>query len=101
MAGDNAAMFTCVDATTLQQCVSDKMAALHTAEKVAEAHTHMCTIAPLLEEEQASATTLDVEVVVVALELVPTTASASALPSPPFKGDATVVAMLHAQTCGV
>jgi hypothetical protein len=49
------------DAATLQQRIVDKMDALQAAEARA------CAIALLLEEEQDSATTLEVEVVAATL----------------------------------
>jgi hypothetical protein len=55
----------------------------------------------LLEEEQTSATVLEAKAVVPILQLAPTTASSSTPPPPSSRGDAAVVAMLHAQACEV
>jgi hypothetical protein len=63
--------------------------------QAAEARIHVRAITLLLEEEQASAATLEVEVTAAALQLAPTTASSSrALPPPPSWGDAAIIAML-------
>jgi hypothetical protein len=99
MASDKDVRLAAVEAAAaLQQRVTDKMTTL----QAAEAHTHICTIALLLEEEQAYAATLEVEVAAATLQLVPTTASSSIVPPPPASGgDIAVVTMLHAQAYGV
>jgi hypothetical protein len=104
MAGDNDTRLAVAEATAaLPQCITDKMATQQVAEKKAvEACARIRAIALLLEEEQAFAATLEAEAVVAALQLVLTTISSSARQPPhPSGGDAVVVAMLHAQACGV
>jgi hypothetical protein len=99
-----AARLATAEATAaLQQRVTDKMTTLQAVEKKAtEAHGHVHDIALLLGEEQSSAIALEVETAVTALQLASTTASSfRAPPPPPSGGDLAVVAMLHAQACGV
>jgi hypothetical protein len=99
MAGDDAAKLTTTEATAaLQQHITDKMATLQAIEKkAAEACTHVRAITLVLEEEHASATGIEVESAVAALQLAPTTASSCTPPPPSSGGEAAIVAMLHAQ----
>jgi hypothetical protein len=63
MASDDAARLAAIEAAgALQQCITDKMVVLQTIEKkAAKAHTRVRAIALLLEEEQATAASLEVE----------------------------------------
>jgi hypothetical protein len=78
------------------------MAALQVIEKkAARTRIHVCTIALLLKEEHASVAALEAEAAAAAPQLAPTTTSSSTPPFPSSGGDATVIAMLHAQAYGV
>jgi hypothetical protein len=63
MASDDAARLAAIEAVgALQQCITDKMVVLQAIEKkAAKAHTRVRAIALLLEEEQATAASLEVE----------------------------------------
>jgi hypothetical protein len=63
MASDDAARLATIEAAgALQQCITDKMVVLQTIEKkAAKARTRVRAIALLLEEEQATAASLEVE----------------------------------------
>jgi hypothetical protein len=69
MTGDDAARLVSTEVSaTLQQCISDKMAALHAVKKKAvEAHACVRVIALLLEEEHAFVATLEADAVTTAL----------------------------------
>jgi hypothetical protein len=103
MVGNDAARLAAAEAAAaLQQCVTNKLATLHATKKKAyEAHALVHTIVLLLKEEQASASTLEAEATVAALQLVATIASSSMPPPPSSRGDVAIVTMLHVQDCGV
>jgi hypothetical protein len=103
MASDyTARLATAKAAAALQQRVTNKMAALHAAEKkAAEARARVRSIALLLEEQQASATTLEAEAMAVALQVAPTTASSSTPPPPSSGGDGAIIALLDMQAYGI
>jgi hypothetical protein len=90
------------DAAVIQQLITEKMAALQTAEKdVAAARARVRAIALLLEEEQAASTALDAKAAAAAWQLASSSSSPSP-PNPPPSGDeATIIINLHVQACGV